>query len=324
MTGQTGLAVSRDGSSNGTTPKGFRLAMGGLLSKSTTGINVQKGVMWDGAGAVVTGTAGMAYSVRACDAVVMPSSTQGPVIVPNDAALSVATTAAPGSNSRIDIIWVRQHLVAADGGSDSDVVSEWGCTQGATAASPVAPAIPTGAVELARATVTTGTTQTNSLTITQTHPWVVAAGAPIPVRNNTERAALTAFDGLIVNNLTSDRLERYNGTAWENLNGSDSGWVAVPAVAPFTSTCEVRKEGTRVTMRGYVARASGSSTTLTTAATVPAGYRPAVDHYFGAGQPSANAGFGVRAVVDTGGALQIGMEAASGNGIGCATVWYTD
>lgn len=324
MTGQPGLAVSRDGSNNGTTPKSFRLALGGLLAKATSGIDVRKGILWDGGGSVVTGTAGMAYSVRACVGVVMPSAAQGPILVPNDAALSVATTAAPGSNSRIDIIWVRQHLVAADGGADTDVIGEFGVTQGAVAASPTAPAIPSGAVEIARATVTAGTTATNTLTISQTHNWTTPAGAAIPVRNNTERAALTAFDGLIVNNLTSKRLEKYNGTAWEPILSGDSGWQPCPAVAPFTSNAEVRKIGTMVIMRGYVARASGSSTTLTIAANIPAGYAPSVDHYFGAGQPSANAGFGVRAVVAASGTLQIGMEAASGNGIGVATTWFTD
>lgn len=322
MTGNTGLAVSRDGSSNGTTPKSFRLALGGLLSKQTTGIDVRKGIMWDGGGAVVTGTAGMAYSVRACVAVVMPTTTQGPVVAANDGAVSVATTAAPGSNSRIDSIWVRQHLVAADGGADTDVTLEFGVTQGATAASPVAPSIPTGAVEIAQAVVTALATVTSGLTITQTHNWCAAAGAPIPVRSNTERALLTAYDGLVVNNLTSKRLEKYNGTAWESIVSSDSGWVAVPGNGTFTSTAQVRKEGTRVTMRGYFARPTSFSAALVSAGTIPAGYRPSVDHYFALGQPTT--AIGVRAVVAATGDVQIGMNAASTNGMGAATVWYTD
>lgn len=117
----------------------------------------------------------------------------------------------------------------------------------------------------------------------------------------------------------------WDGTGWELSLGD---WVACTAISPFTSNAFVRKEGTRVTMAGYVARSSGSATTLTNAAQIPAGYWPAAtpgDHYFGAGQPSALAGMGVRAVVQaSNGILQIGMESASSGGIGVATVWYTD
>lgn len=235
----TGLAVARDGSNNGTTPKGFRLAIGGLLAKNgASGVDVRKGVLWDNGGAVVTGNAGMTYSVRSCNAVVMPSTTQGPVIVPNDATISIATTAAPGSNSRIDVIWVRQHLVAADGGSDSDVIGEWGVTQGAVAASPTAPAIPTGAVELARATVTAGTTATNTLTISQTHLWTCADGAPIPVRNDTERDALSEFPGLMANHLGSGRILRWDGSNWQPVGGraSAAGSGTSPTVAAVNTT----------------------------------------------------------------------------------------
>jgi hypothetical protein len=220
MTAQNGTWVSRDGSDNGTTPKSARLAMGGLLAKNgASGLDVRKGVLWDGAGNVVAGTAAMSYTIRSCNTVVMPSATQGPVVVPNDASVTVTTTAAPGSNSRIDIIWVRQHLVAADGGADTDVIGEFGVAQGTAAASPSAPAIPTGAVELARATVTTGATATNTLTISQTHLWTVADGAPIPVRNDTERDALTEFDGMLVNHLGSDQLQRYDGSTWQSVSG---------------------------------------------------------------------------------------------------------
>lgn len=117
----------------------------------------------------------------------------------------------------------------------------------------------------------------------------------------------------------------WDGAAWKYSLGT---WVACAAISPFTSNAYVRKEGTRVTMAGYVARASGSATTLTNAAQIPAGYWPAAtpgDHYFAAGQPSALAGMGVRAVVQaSNGILQIGMEAASSGGMGVATVWYTD
>jgi len=248
MTARTGLAVSRDAALNGTLPQGHRLALGGLLSKSTTGINVQKGVLWDGAGAVVSGQATMNYAVRAFVGVAMPSAVQGPVIAANDAQVLVATTAAPGANSRIDIIWFRQHLVAADGGADADVVLELGCTQGAVAGVPVAPAIPAGAVELARATVTALAANTNALVITNTHPWVAAAGAPIPVRSDAERALLTTFEGLLVNHLATGEIQRWNAVSGQ----WDPSWrTFVPVVtgttAP-TTDCRYTRQGKLITV----------------------------------------------------------------------------
>lgn len=248
MTGRTGLAVSRDGANNGTLPQGHRLALGGLLSKQTTGIDVRKGVMFDGGGAVVTGQASMNYAIRAHVAVAMPSATQGPILVPNDAQVLVATAASPGANSRIDSIWVRQHLVAADGGADLDVITEYGVTNGLVAAVPVAPAPPAGAVELARATVTALAANTNALVITQTHPWCAAAGAPIPVRDDAERALLTAYDGLLVNHLGDRLLQRYNSAsaAW------DPSWrsyvpVVVGTAAP-TLDCRYIRNGKDITV----------------------------------------------------------------------------
>lgn len=241
MTAQNGTWVSRDASDNGTTPASARLATGGMLAKNgASGRDVRKGVLWDNGTPVVTGTASMAYSIRACNVVVMPSASQGPIIVPNDGDITVATTASPGSNSRIDVIWVRQHLVAADGGADTDVIAEFGVTQGTAAASPSAPAIPTGAVELASATVTTGTTATNTLTISQTHLWTVANGAPIPVRNDTERDTLALYDvdGMLVNHLGSDELQRHDGTQWQRVGGNASaaGAVTTPSVSAADTT----------------------------------------------------------------------------------------
>ena len=309
MTAQPGFAVSRDASNNGTTPKAFRLAVGGLLAgNGASGVDVRKGVLWDGAGNVVTGAAGMTYNVRACRCVVMSSATQGPIIVPNDASVSIATTAAPGANSRYDVIWVRQHLVAADGGADSDVIGELGVTQGTAAAAPTVPAIPTGAVELARVVVTSGTTATNTLTIQQTHVWTVANGAPIPVRNATERAALTAVDGLMVCRLDTHVLERYDGTTWKQIiddAADDTGWV-VPALsnswvsydagAVFDIPAYRRRDGA-VRLKGLMK----SGTAGTTVLTLPVGCRPLKKRQFNLQSNSSVC----RASIDSAGVLQV-------------------
>lgn len=157
MAGNRGLYILPDGSSNGTTPINARLAQAGLIADDgVSALSIRQGVFYDGQGNVVSGntdTGPMTYSVRACQFVLylLGVASSGAVTAINDALLKVSTTAAPGSNSRIDVIWVRQHAVASDGGPDTDNILQIGVTQGTAAASPTVPAIPTG--EIGRAHV---------------------------------------------------------------------------------------------------------------------------------------------------------------------------
>lgn len=221
MAGNRGLYILPDGSSNGTTPLNARLANAGLIADDgTSGLAARNGVFYDGQGNVVSGntdTGTMSYSVRACQMALylLGVSSSGIVTAVNDAVFKATTTAAPGSNSRIDVIWVRQHAVASDGGPDTDTILQIGVTQGTAAALPTVPAIPTGAMALAQALMPSGTTSTNGLTITQVHNWTSTHGSPIPVRNQTERdSTLTGFNGLSVYRLDNQLIETHNGTAW--------------------------------------------------------------------------------------------------------------
>ncbi|MFT4189861.1 MAG: hypothetical protein QM621_14960 [Aeromicrobium sp.] len=179
MAGLRGLFVADDAQATNTIPRGARQALAGLIGRSTAGA-AQSGVVLDTMTPVVSGAASMSYSVRACALVSQWSASAGPVVYANDAAVSVATTAAPSSNSRYDLVWARHNQTTADGGSGTanDVV--FGVTQGTVAASPVVPATPTGAVALARALVPAGTTATSALVITQVHEWVAANGGLVP------------------------------------------------------------------------------------------------------------------------------------------------
>jgi hypothetical protein len=179
---QTGLFVHQLADGFGATPRGSRLALAGLLYKNTDG-TVRTGVLADGLGPVVTGAAGMSYNIRKHVAVTKVSETNGPTLVPNDGTVSVATTPAPGSNSRIDVIWVKQNHIQGDGGSGTTSnTPEFGVVQGASSATPSAPSVPAGALELARVTVTSGTTATSGLTFTAGQ-WTVATGGTLPTRD---------------------------------------------------------------------------------------------------------------------------------------------
>jgi hypothetical protein len=228
MAGRTALFVARDGSNNGTTPVGARLALGGLLAgNGASPLDVRAGVLVDNGGAIVSGAADMSYNVRAFRAVSLASTANGPTIGSNDASVNVVTTAAPGSNSRIDRIWARQHLMTGDGATDTDVVYEIGVTQGTVAASPSAPAIPSGAVALYDATVTAGVTATSGLTFTRAHNWTVANGGIIPIFTSTERTAITPYEGLAIWYAVTDELQIWDGAAWKvvGANKANPIWV---------------------------------------------------------------------------------------------------
>ena len=153
---------------------------------------------------LVTARASMGYDIGAFNAV-SARTAAGVEEVANDGTVTVATTAAPGSNSRIDVIWVRAQFgspVSSDG--SNDVV--FGVTQGTPAASPSKPAIPAGALELATATIpsTATTTQSSGVVITQTYQYTAAAGGTVLMRNRVELEAWSAPAGATARTLDTD------------------------------------------------------------------------------------------------------------------------
>lgn len=179
MTALTGLGVTKT-SGLGTLPKMMRLFLASQLEFDPAGgspLSVKLGVFSDDRTPVVSGAASMTYNVRACIFAMNPSGSaaNGPVIAANDAQVTgIATDPAPGANSRYDLIWVRQHIPAADAGGDADVQLVWGVTKGTVAASPTKPfgSVPTGALVLGSCLVTAGAGATNTLTFTREHNWI--------------------------------------------------------------------------------------------------------------------------------------------------------
>lgn len=149
------------------------------------------GVLPGSTSPLVTGTAGWAYQVGAAGFVTSRGTSDGVHLFGNDGAVTVGTTGAgstvpvaPGAGlSRIDIVWVR-HPAA---GENSDTTSEpvFGVTSGTAASSPVAPTIPTGALELARNTMTSAATTTASAgnSIAQTAAVTRLKGQQTPARS---------------------------------------------------------------------------------------------------------------------------------------------
>lgn len=192
----------------------WRLIMSGLIARDGSGAP-RLGVFPTHTTAIVTGTSGMSYSVGSFIAATSRNGA-GIELVANDGATAVATTAAPGSNSRIDVIWVRCRFPSyTDSGQTTPT---FGVTQGTAAGSPTKPAIPAGALELATATVPSSATATNSgVVITQTFRYTATAGGIVLVRNAVERAAWAPADGAICHQLDSDVMYARIDGAWQQI-----------------------------------------------------------------------------------------------------------
>jgi hypothetical protein len=219
----------------------------------------------------------MNYSVAGGQAVVARGTAVGPYLGANDGAATVNTTAAPGSGSRYDLVWVQFPDVEQ---GDANSVGVLGVTQGTASGSPTKPygSVPAGALVLAEALMPTGTTRTDTgVTITQVAPWTVARGAAVPVRTQTERDALTLFDGLSVYRLDTHKIQVYSGIEWLELapggmpatvtaygNGTNTITSATFAALPtnpcsvaFTNPSATRALEVRVSYGAWVLAASG-------------------------------------------------------------------
>lgn len=205
-----------------TTPIAHRLAQAGGITK-TSGIAIRPGLFWGGSATIVTGTANMSYNVAAFTAAATRGGTGGAYTFANDGTVNVATTAAPGSNSRYDVVYAWQRDYAIDGSNSTPVI---GVVQGTAASSPSVPSLSSfpGAIELARILVPSGVTATNSgTTITQTAPFTASAGGVVPVRNLTERDAGTWLESQVVWDISTDIEWTHDGSTWNAPYGSYLG-----------------------------------------------------------------------------------------------------
>lgn len=134
---------------------------------------------------LLTALATMHVAVAAAEFVTSKSKADGVAIFTNDGTVNVPISAAPGSNSRITVIWVK-HNDSTTG--DGDSLPVFGTTDGAAAGSPTKPAIPTGALELGTLRVYSGTTAANggSNTLTITNAFTAARGGVVPFRTKTD------------------------------------------------------------------------------------------------------------------------------------------
>jgi hypothetical protein len=203
----------------------------------------------------------------------------GAVFIANDGTDQVTIQPAPVSNSRIDVIYAKQNESAAPG-TDADNTAFLGVVTGTASASPVKPAIPTGAVELATLLVPAGAVNTNSagVVLTGTHQWTTTTGGLLWTRDATERAALVNVVAGQHALQVSDRTEWvFDGTNWATTGpqrtvivptGMGAGWSIGTATTP-----RIVMVGTLVTIEVQMTK-SGTAAAGDIIFTLPVGWRP--------------------------------------------------
>jgi len=189
----------------------------------------------------------------------------GVILLANDGAANVLLDAAPGANSRIDVIFAKQNDASATVTvPDADNVPVLGFVKGTASATPTKPALPIGALELATVLIPSGATATNSggVVITQTAAFTASAGGTVPFRT---KAALdlwtTAQKDQQAGVLADSTRFRYTGTAWEQT-GSTVQLQMDATNSVITSTQQ----------RGIAKITGAAATTITKTVTFPVAY----------------------------------------------------
>lgn len=213
---------------------------------------------------------GMGVSARAFNAVAVRDNR--PVFIENDGLVTNAWVlgAAPGANSRIDVLFIKQNdssaLVTTP---DATIDTVFGVLQGVAAAAPVRnPAgLPPGALEIGTVLIPTGSATLGAVGVifTQTYQYTAAEGLPITVRSIAERPTTPAQGDQVYRidlGCEETYYNLYNVTT--NPGGATpAGWYPSPSSDVFF---KIRKTGTGIV--------PGASTTANLLLTVLFGSPP--------------------------------------------------
>lgn len=240
-----------------TTPLDARMMESARFVRTPSGA-VRSGVLWTSAasGNVVGSLSSMAVVVVQADFLVSRTTTDGAVVLSNNGNTNVTLDAAPSSNSRIDVIWVKQNDSTQ---GDATSTAAFGKTTGTAAASPTKPAIPTGAVELATVLIPAGVTATNAsgVSITNTFQYAASVGGPVRYRSESEMRADVANVNTGTLAYVTNGGEFYNrGTYWSRVDAATFAVILAQTDQSITSGT------TANTLGGSNANGSTSDATL--------------------------------------------------------------
>jgi len=175
-----------------------------VLGSSARPVGGRGGVRF-GSGAVATVTS-TTWTVKPHVGVMdaQTDATAGPYAYSVDANVTGSITAAGGS-ARTDALWVRVDDPAVGDGSSAPAL-----VVGYTANTSSAPAR-----SMLLGTISVPATGGGSPTFTATHNWLPSA--IVPVRTQAERDALPLVDGMYVDRLDLNTIQRCDGTTWSNV-----------------------------------------------------------------------------------------------------------
>lgn len=188
------------------------------------------------------------------------SQTYGSTPISNDGVDAAAWTipGAPGTGSRIDLLWIRARDTTqgdsaagapTDGpsGATRTGIPEWGITSGVASGSPVAPALPSGAYEIARALVPAAAVSAAGATITQSYRFAYVVGGPLLGRTKAELDEYIPPDGTLGFTIDTDVIYQSNGTTWISTRPFIDGIVNGASAGALPATTDTDIPGTSKT-----------------------------------------------------------------------------
>lgn len=248
-----------------------RRDMSGLFVCDKTTMLPVAGILDRSQDNLVTGNSdSMSVTVHPFNAVL---NRYGALLIQNDGDVKVPLAAAPSANSRIDVVYVKQNEGRSPM-SDSSDVPEFGVAKGVAAATPVAPSVPAGALELAQVLLSAGVSNTAAagVVITQTYIGAAMKGDMLRVQTSAQRDAMTMVpEGTLLHNVADD---------CDYLRTPSGKWAKIRDIlqtaAPFSSDkWWLSRDWDTVTVSGSMKyNASNQQNHRLATETIPVGWRP--------------------------------------------------
>lgn len=191
-----------------------RRDMSGLFVCDKTSMTPIAGILDRSQDNLVTGNSdSMSVTVHPFNAVL---NRYGALLLQNDGDVKVPLSAAPSANSRIDVVYVKQNESRSpmSDGSDSPI---FGVVKGVAAATPVAPAVPAGALALAQVLLPAGVSNTAAAGVVITQSYIGAAlkGDKLLVQTTEQRDAITHVpEGTVLHNVADGCDYVRKGNKW--------------------------------------------------------------------------------------------------------------